>query len=841
MPTNDRAISIYPKRLLSLTGLKTNWLQFLKDEINEVSAAIFQGQSGVLDQDEIELTSSANDTFDLDLTNASRVLVGGGQIIDLSLITGVGITSAIPFENATGVTYSVGIKYAEVVDGVEANPRTGDPEYPKLKQTYGEVDTPDSVVDNTTYIRLTINSITGASEDHSGRTCRVWLVDPVSLIEGPAATAAYFEGTVGYSSPNNYVDIPYSGAAGPLGQDTGSGPPSTTALDYKVFIEGASWRNKANKDLSLDSDYAFIGEILGNGPTAIPVVFDVSGQIPIFINSLDRAYDGPSGSGSGRQIFVDSEAIEMRSRSGSNDELRATLRIDRKGGTEVGGICLQTISDEMTEGTEANAVHLIPITHAIGNLTANTACDSTAVDTIARSGTEDFVVSNVSQRCDLAWLQGFSTIDGLYQILAVTASTLQLRGMDGSTPAFPIGDGPGTLTLLRAVQTVNAVKWGSIFNPLIRGKGGTGFIGSNEGAAASGDGGDDVLAATVFYGDEVDALHALEQNATYPKVVTWINKEGVLKTISGIVIAPSALPANPIAGLLQLATGVNGITPLDWLSVPGEALGLIQDVGGALREVTESTGRRADPHHFKDDFHYHENRWTGYATGVPLHYELVRSTANADAFMIGGGNTSWDDWAHGGTLAMQCDTASIDTIAMTGPFNWWIDPSEWLSWFFCRCCMNYDPVLDTDRVTQIGLQNFTSVARITFEMDYNTHGNSNWWIVCVSGANTKKADLGFGPLYDGANNPKFSNFQFVITGNQTIRYRGSSMSAPADLDLSTATPGPIDLSAIANKLMGPWAFVGNGDTALHRFFLDRWEVSDQEAMTVLGDSGNQVY
>lgn len=830
MPTNDRALNIYAKRLLSLTGLKTNWLQFLKDEINEVSAAIFQGASGVLDQDEIEITSSANDTFDLDLANAFRVIVGGGQIINLSLITGVGITSAIPFENVTGETYSVGIKYAEVEDGVEANSQTGDPEYKNLKQTYGEVDFPDSVSDNTTFIRLIIDSITWANQDHTGRTCRVWLVDPVSLVEGPAATAAFYEGVVAYSAPNNYVDVPYSGAAGPLGQDTGSGPPSTTATDYKVFIEGATWRNKANKDLSTDSDYAFIGEITGNGPTAIPTGFDITGQIPIFINSLDRAYDGATGSGSGRQIFVDSEAIEMLSRSGSNDELLATLRIDRKGGTEVGGTCLQTIADTMTEGKEANAVHLIPITHGAGNLTINTAANATAVDIVTRVGTEDFVVANINLRCDLAWLQGFSTIDGLYQIIAVGATTLQLRGMDGSVPTFP-AEGPATLTILRAVQTVAPVKWGSLSNPLVHGHGGTGFVGTNEGTGAVvSNGGDDGLAAATMYGDEVDALHVLEQYPTAPLTITWINKDGVLKTITGMYIAPSNAPQGQPVGLALTAGGLNSLPALGYVPIGGQALGFIGTPANDLGRVIESSGRIAQPHRQYDDFTYHPGRWLSSAT-APIEY-VVSPTGSAFCKQSAG----IQGVDHGGHAQLAATAAGDENVFLNAGEHFWLDTDTAIRlYYMARMAFNYDPTNLNDRIEHHGLFGTVSNWKIFFEHTNVGHGNNNWWIIVDDGVNpVEKADTGI-PFanYDGSNNPVFRNFYFFITGAQSIVYWVDGMGAEATLTLSTIT------FAAAAVNVGLEAYERNVDASLAESYLDYWEVRDNIALA--GDIGAQAY
>jgi len=834
MPTADRKINIYPKRLLSLTGIKDNFLDFLLRTIEEVTAGIFIGISGVLDSDPILINSVANDTFELDISQAWRVVVGGGQIIDMSLLNGAGITSAIPFENNTGTTYSVGIKYAEVPDGIELNPRTGDPEYPSLKQTYGEVDYPDDVDDQTTYIRVRVNSVTGANEDHSGRTCRVWLVDPVSPIEGPAATAAYYEGTIAYASPNNYVDIPYSGALGPLGQDTSGGPPSQIATEYRVFVEGVTWRNKANKDLSTDSDYAFIGEITGNGPSATPTVFDTSGQVPVFINTLDRAYDGATGSGSGRIVNVDSGAVELKSRTGSGDDMFTTLRVDRKGGTENGGVGVLTISDER-DGSEAGQLHVVPLTHSTGNLIIDNPCSTTSPDIVTRTGSVDWAASNVNIRMDLAWLQGFSTVpNGLYTILVVAATTLQLRELDGGTPAFGAGD-TGNVTILRVQQITNPKFWGSASNAIIHGAGGTAFHGPNESLGPpSGNGGDDSYAAAIFYGDAADHIKFYESYEAAPKVATWINKEGALKTFQQLIIAPTRdmqVQASGAVGLGLVASGINGTTALDWFTGSGDLLEEINDPTGQIVGILEPYGIRATPHHFKDDFHYNQSSPTGWTsnTTCPKQYKV---TATGSATVTQQGSlVGVAQMAHGGA-ARFANTAATESVQLEGPSIFWLDTSKLYLVFKAR--MAIDNVLLSDRTNWIGFDDVAGNYRIKFELDNNVHGNQNYWLVVDDGTNpTEKVDTGFGPQFSSGN-PLYTNFYFAITGHQTIRYYTSDMSAPATKTLSTITFNG------ANGLLRPQAYQDNLDdpTAI-QMWLDLWEVSDNEVVAVT--LGREVY
>lgn len=832
MPTGSHKINVYEKRLLERSAIDENFLTFLVGTIDEVAAAIFQGTSGVLDDDEIEITSSSNDTFTLDVTNASRCIVQSGQIIDL-LLRPSSLYTTVAFENATGSTYSVGIKFAEVERGIELNPRTGDPEYPKLIQTYGELAHPDSVSDQTTYIRLVIDSVTdlGDGEDHSGRTVRVWLDDPVSPLE----SVAYWEGTTSYSaSPGNYVDIPYTSPNGPLGQDVGASPPSTTASDYWVFIEGPSIRDKANKDLSTDGDYAFIGEITGNGPAATPVGFDVSGQNPVFINSLDRAYDGATGSGSGRMIYVDSEAVEMRTRGGNTDELGATLRIDRKNDNDDGGSCLQTICDEIG-GYEANQVHFIPLTHTAGSMIIDNPASSTNPDLVTRTGSVNWVTSNVNPRSDMVWLQGFSTIDGLYFLYTTpTATQLQLRNLDGSTPTFP-GAETGNVTILRAVQITSAQTFGYTLCNLLHGKGGTAFHGANAAAGTpTGDGGDDTACAVLVYADQVDQAHFYEAH-TNPLVATWINKAGAIKTIDGVVISPTQDLQSTPNGLELSAAAPNSLTDLPWLAsiTQSNNLGRIKNPDGDIAAIFETTGRIAEPHIFKDDFHYGDNAsagnpWTSNATAPVQYYARGTGTTAGVCIPVNSGAMG-----HGGVCQLKLTSSSTGTATMTGAQAWYLDTAKFGLAFFCRIAMNYNASGYNNRKLWIGL--VTGTYGVYFEVNNTIHSDTNIWLVAMDGtsANEKKSSttaMGF----DGSNNPQFKNMYFVITGHQTIDYWVEGMGGKDTLTLSTITFNG------AGALLWPEVHNEVVTTAEDSYlYLDYWEARDMEALAM--EQGNQVY
>jgi hypothetical protein len=426
--------------------MKDNFLDYLIDTIHGMAQSMFVFSSGILDGDSIGLNNnSGGSTFDLDLTNASKVLVASGDIIDISNITGSSITTAIWFENTPATTYYVGIRFQEIPYGVEANASTGDPEYPSWKQTYGEKNFPDSVTDNTTYIRLIINSITESGVDHSGRTVKVWLMDPVSLLEG----TAYWEGSSSYSSPNNYVDIPYSGSNGPLGQDTSVDPPSTTATDYEVFMEGATW--KKNTDLSADSTYAYLGSITGGTPPT----FNVATQELLFTNSLDTSYDGPTDSGSGRIIHVDGGAVELETATSTGDTHGAQLRLTRHGATGNAEFHLEILASNAQEGTLLAI--LDPVQDPAGS--NRTLEDSDAVTLHASiDGRMDFTRGDVDledpslrldQKMHVVLLEGTTNSDGLYSINTISDTYLVVSDMSaGTAPSTWDHSETGTATVL---------------------------------------------------------------------------------------------------------------------------------------------------------------------------------------------------------------------------------------------------------------------------------------------------------------------------------------------------------------------------------------------------------
>lgn len=310
MATGDKRVEMFINMLLSKTAMYDWFLSYLNTKQDDIVSGLFSGLSGTLDTQAIGLAADGNDMFKFDLTNASKVVVSGGQIIDLLQQDLDSYTKKIQFQNTAATDYEIYVKYALVPEEIDLD-RKGIPNYIAYMDTFGEYSFPDSVTDTPgVQIKIVIDTLTEAAVSNAGRKCRAMMLIPLSA----SKTVAFYEATVQWDGANNYIVIPYAGANGPLGQDTGSGPPSTTAADYRVWVYGPTVKRLVS--LKANKAYAYIGDVTGGGAGAPPAGTDVSTQYLLWFLTLDKAYDG-IGSGGGRVIDVDSGPVELQMYTGS--------------------------------------------------------------------------------------------------------------------------------------------------------------------------------------------------------------------------------------------------------------------------------------------------------------------------------------------------------------------------------------------------------------------------------------------------------------------------------------------------------------------------------------------
>jgi hypothetical protein len=453
MATGNKKVVIYNKRMIPQEGWDQYFLDYLNEKINDTTRAAFL-QPGVLSDKDIELESTADDTFSLDISNADRGVDDSGNILDLGNLD-TSFYEDIPFENTNAIIYYVGFRYQEIPDDVENNPRSREPEYPWEKDMIGELGDPDSVVDNTTYIRLQLNGILESGVDHRGKSVRVWLKNPVS----PNASVAYYDGVVGYSAPNNYVDIPYTATQGPLGQTTPAFPISLTASDYTAWIKCVSWFR--NTDISLDGNYVFIGTVQGSGAGTTPTIFDITGQKKTFLISLDRAYraNSPDTPAPGRTIIADKYSVVVEQAATSTkqrDPANTAFTVDKLNETIDYGtayralasystsfdntvFCLKVLSDGV--GNDLQQTESVTLASG-GNTVTFTrgAVDLTTFDGefFSKGGAYIFFTSMTDE-----------STNSVYRIKGgtVATNTLDVLDLDGTAVAFPAGQS-GNATII---------------------------------------------------------------------------------------------------------------------------------------------------------------------------------------------------------------------------------------------------------------------------------------------------------------------------------------------------------------------------------------------------------
>lgn len=258
MSTNDKKVNIYLKKFLTQQQITENFLDYLHGLILESFAQVWQS-NGVFEPD-INVTqilsSDTVDTFDI-VTPLLGTDGPPGHIINLDSSD----SDNIPFENATGVDYFVGLRHQNIPDGTEINVRTGEIKYTFFKERVGELAEPDVVVDDgDETLTLTVDSIFEAGVSNAGRKVLVYLKNAVSQAD------TFEEATVIFVGGVNKIETITS-----LGQPLGS--ISTDATDYQVFAIGSTVRR--NTDLTLDPDILFIGKMTGDNGNVVST-FDQS-------------------------------------------------------------------------------------------------------------------------------------------------------------------------------------------------------------------------------------------------------------------------------------------------------------------------------------------------------------------------------------------------------------------------------------------------------------------------------------------------------------------------------------------------------------------------------------
>lgn len=422
MSTGTTRVELAMKRFLSQNRLSTNFMDYLRAEYLDLGSRIFP-VSGLFTFPCDFTVTWASDHFTV-TPNPVEGIDNAGHVLRLA---DAAHRENIHFANGAGVYYWVGMKYCEIVSGVYANPRTGIPEYDLNQNEVGEKDEPTSITNNLDgTLTIVVNSIFQSGYSHAGRSVQVWLKNPVTIDE----TVAIETRTVSYSAPNNRIVT-----ASLLGQTT----VSTDPTDYYVACIGPTVHGQvAASPMPFTDEYVVLGYIVGGNPGSYSVddEVDLSGGGG---HTLQKAYDGLSGDGSGRTVTVADQAIELRQENTAareKDIVNSVLRIRKDIPTTLHG------SGFLDEGgidiaTRFEAAHSIMVRCAIHDMKGNDELrveeDANITDTnkltFTRGGVDLTLASStdsdIRTAVDLVEITGSALgQDGVYAISAVAATIL---------------------------------------------------------------------------------------------------------------------------------------------------------------------------------------------------------------------------------------------------------------------------------------------------------------------------------------------------------------------------------------------------------------------------------
>jgi len=254
--TNAERINLFTRRVLGSVGLGTRFLAYLEDGIKRHTKAMTTGETPVTDVGSWFAGVGVTDGSGVNMLDFGAMygVDGGGSVI--SEAAGGIYTNEVPFEDAA-VNYSMAATTGMVPQAMAVNQSDGSPEYDYHELSLAHVDEPSVAVDNGGSITFTLGNHTlDASDDFTGRTAIIWLVNPESPSDATAIETVTISGNQATTT-------------GTLGQSV----VSTTAADYAVAIMGPVITRSAS--VATLAGFAYIGTVSGGGA---PRTFDFSAQ-----------------------------------------------------------------------------------------------------------------------------------------------------------------------------------------------------------------------------------------------------------------------------------------------------------------------------------------------------------------------------------------------------------------------------------------------------------------------------------------------------------------------------------------------------------------------------------
>lgn len=310
MPTDDFLAYLTNKKFLPFALMKEEFFDYLRNLSEMVMKSTYR-DPGVFDA---VATVTGTAIGEVSVAGAFEATDGEGKKFEFQ--SSDSRLQDVPFENTNVVPYNIGLRSVDMVEELEINPRTGQPEYSKLKENIGTLGTPDTVVDNGSDLTITVDSVTESGVSHAGRTVRVYLVTPLATAWGDS----YEDIVVSWSGSENQITT-----TGLLGQTVGS--VSTTVGDYVVVEIGPVLVRVATQDLRFATGVVFLSEF--DGDTGSPPTPDMTDQ-NVLTGSLSDLAD---------ITRLDSHSdLKVSVRADASDSGEDQLRAESSGGARVWGV-----------------------------------------------------------------------------------------------------------------------------------------------------------------------------------------------------------------------------------------------------------------------------------------------------------------------------------------------------------------------------------------------------------------------------------------------------------------------------------------------------------------------
>lgn len=412
MSTGAAYANITAKKLLGAEDFSDRILDYVRNRVTE-GIQVGYSTDGVFNTG-LTLAADGNDKFKINGT--SKATDGLGNI----LVAANAVHTAIQFENTNAIPYYVGLKYADIPNGIVVNPRTGMPDYLEWQEGIGEASTPDSVIDNGNgTITFRVDNVCETGVSNAGRQVLVYKNVPAK--DATIPSVAIETRTVAFTGGQNRITT-----AGTLGQSA----ISTSAADYTVILLGPTV--KRNTDLRLSSVHTFVGIVTGAGAGSPPVSFNVSDQSVFSISLFQFANITRIDSHGSLKVQVKADAFD-------NDEPQISVQ-------NFAGSTTFTIDEDGDVVTDGNI-------QVNGNLTVNGTTTQNNVVTVNSSETITDNLTAGNAAGDTHTIKG--TWD--HQNAAGGTHYLYVNGTTGRVGIGGVDDGANTLTVGGNANVTGAV------------------------------------------------------------------------------------------------------------------------------------------------------------------------------------------------------------------------------------------------------------------------------------------------------------------------------------------------------------------------------------------------